>query len=349
MNAHAVAAGWSRLVSLPGRGRASGRGRSIALMALFVTASAQAALYGYTDERGVAHFSAEKLDARYQLVLRDDTAGRFGAEDAVPAEAAQALQQLLASRTGAAAARSVYGYLDEQGQPHFADSRQDERYELIVRDGEVINSRWNPIDRRKPLPPVVASGEPPRKGLLALVEKPPLSPAAKTALRDAARKHGLDESLLHALMAAESGFDIDAVSPKGAVGLMQLMPATAERYGVRADAKQTVAHKLTDPRINIAAGSRYFSDLLKMFDGSMELALAAYNAGEGAVQRAGRRIPDYRETQNYVKTVMQLYAHLKPAAVSRLLTASTSRGAKPASRVRMEIAPPSAERDSGAE
>lgn len=321
---------------------------AVAALCLGVT-SAHAALYGYTDERGVAHFSAEKLDARYQLVLRDDTAGKFGADDAVPAEAAQALQQLLTSRTGAAAGRTVYGYLDPDGQPHFADARADERYELIVRDGEVINSRWNPIDRRKPPPPVLAGAEPPRKGLLALVEKPPLSPAVKAALRDAARKHGLDESLLHALMAAESGFDIDAVSPKGAVGLMQLMPATAERYGVRADAKQTVAHKLTDPRINIAAGSRYFSDLLKMFDGSMELALAAYNAGEGAVQRAGRRIPDYRETQNYVKTVMQLYAHLKPSAVSRMLTASASRGGKPATRVRMEIAPPAAERDAGAE
>lgn len=316
----------------------------------FVSGSAHAALYGYTDERGLAHFSAEKLDARYQLVLRDDTAGRFGADDAVPAEAAQALQQLLTRRTGAGASGTVYGYLDPQGQPHFADTRADERYELIVRDGEVLNSRWNPIDRRRPLPPAaVPAGEPPRKGLLALVEKPPLSPAAQTALREAARKHGLDESLLHALMAAESGFDIDAVSPKGAVGLMQLMPATAERYGVRADAKQTVAHKLTDPRINIAAGSRYFSDLLKMFDGSMELALAAYNAGEGAVQRAGRRIPDYRETQNYVKTVMQLYAHLKPSAPSRVLTASVNRAGKPATRVRMEIAPPSAERDAGAE
>jgi hypothetical protein len=112
---------------------------------------------------------------------------------------------------------------------------------------------------------------------------------------------------------------------------MQLMPATAQRYGVLGDQKTPVEKKLTDPRINIKAGTRYLSDLIGMFPGQLELALAAYNAGEGAVQRAGNRIPNYKETQNYVKTVMQLYNMLKPPPIL-----AAQRGKAP-SRVRMEM------------
>ena len=84
--------------------------------------------------------------------------------------------------------------------------------------------------------------------------------------------------------------------------------------GVTSDAKVRVEKKLTDPRINIKTGTRYLRDLINMFPGRIELALAAYNAGEGAVQRAGNQIPNYKETQNYVKTVMQIYSALKPPA-----------------------------------
>jgi soluble lytic murein transglycosylase-like protein len=119
------------------------------------------------------------------------------------------------------------------------------------------------------------------------------------------------------------------VSPKGAVGLMQIMPATAERYGVTADKKTPVEKKLTDPRTNIKTGTRYLRYLLDLFPGRLELALAAYNAGEGAVQRAGNQIPNYRETQNYVKTVMQLYAMLRPPS---MMGSGRSPG-----RVRMEL------------
>jgi len=110
---------------------------------------------------------------------------------------------------------------------------------------------------------------------------------------------------------------------------MQLMPATAQRYGVASDKKTPVEKKLTDPRINIRAGSRYLGDLINMFPGKLELALAAYNAGEGAVQRAGNKIPNFKETQNYVKTVMQLYTMLKPT--------STADPRRAPSRVRMEM------------
>jgi hypothetical protein len=85
---------------------------------------------------------------------------------------------------------------------------------------------------------------------------------------------------------------------------------------VSADPKLSIHKKLTDPRINIRTGTRYLRYLIDLFPGRLELALAAYNAGEGAVQRAGNRIPNYRETQNYVKTVMQLYGMLKPAGTA---------------------------------
>jgi soluble lytic murein transglycosylase-like protein len=156
-------------------------------------------------------------------------------------------------------------------------------------------------------------------------------------LREAAREQGIDFELLQALVATESGFDAQAVSPKGAIGLMQVLPATAERYGVTGDRKQPLTKKLTDPRVNIRTGARYLSDLIRMFPGRLELALAAYNAGEGAVQRAGNRIPNYPETRNYVKTVLQLYALLKPAGA-----AAAPAGVQVPRRVRMELPGPGA-------
>jgi soluble lytic murein transglycosylase-like protein len=137
-------------------------------------------------------------------------------------------------------------------------------------------------------------------------------------MQAAAQLHNLDVELLQALIAAESGFNLTAISPKGALGLMQLMPGTAARYGVPADKKPhtgiTQQQKLFDAQTNIGAGSRYLRDLLNLFNGNLNLALAAYNAGEGAVQRAGNKIPNYPETQNYVKTVTQMYVALKPPA-----------------------------------
>lgn len=114
----------------------------------------------------------------------------------------------------------------------------------------------------------------------------------------AASKYQLDEKLLHAVIQAESAYDANAVSSAGAVGLMQLMPETAKRYGVsnRKDAKQ-----------NIDGGARYLKDLLAMFKSDLKLAIASYNAGEGAVKKYNNSIPPYPETQNYVKQVLALY------------------------------------------
>jgi soluble lytic murein transglycosylase-like protein len=242
----------------------------------------------------------------------------------------------------AARAADIYGYVDAQGVAHFAAEKLDARYRLFFRGGESF-------DTAQGLGSPAGGGAtgavaPAARTLLALFEASPDHRSAKAALQLAARTHDIDYELLQALVATESGFDAQAVSPKGARGLMQLMPATAERYGVRGDARATQEHKLFDPRVNVAAGSRYLRDLIARFQGRIELALAAYNAGEGAVQRAGNRIPDYRETQNYVKTVLQLYAYLKPGATVATLAgpvrpgATAARGGRAPQRVRMELA-----------
>ena len=144
--------------------------------------------------------------------------------------------------------------------------------------------------------------------------KPPLSmpgyASAKPVLEEAARAQALDPALVIAVAAAESAFNADAVSPKGALGLMQVMPATAQRYGVAARSTQEVRQAVMEPKLNAHIGSKYLADLLRIFDGNKELALAAYNAGEGAVLKHGRRIPPYPETQQYVERVLSIYRSL---------------------------------------
>jgi len=247
---------------------------------------------------------------------------------------------LLCTQQGLAHAADIYGYVDSKGVAHFAAEKIDERYQIFFRRGQSFDTSQGvaPFGRggRK------LDGKVPQASqtLLALFEASPSYKTAKAALRDAADKHSIDYELLQALIATESGFDAQAVSPKGAMGLMQLMPGTAQRYGVSADKRSSIEKKLFDPRINIAAGSRYLRDLIAMFPGQIELALAAYNAGEGAVQRAGNKIPNYKETQNYVQTVLQLYAYLKPSAALGGGGGSNARGGKGPGRIRMELTVP---------
>ncbi|MBI2801924.1 MAG: lytic transglycosylase domain-containing protein [Gammaproteobacteria bacterium] len=118
----------------------------------------------------------------------------------------------------------------------------------------------------------------------------------------AAKRHKLPTALVHAVITAESAYDPNAMSTAGAVGLMQLMPQTAERYGVK---------NRNDPTANIAGGTGYLRDLLGMFDNDLVLALAAYNAGENAVLTYGRQIPPYEETQTYVRRVLKYYNDYK--------------------------------------
>ena len=234
------------------------------------------------------------------------------------------------------AVADVWGYVDAKGVAHFSTEKLDERYELFFKGGESFSteksdrSSLTPFGKNASDYAMPAGGAHAPTKLLAYFEVSPNYKAVKHLLKDAAQIHGIDYELLQALIATESGFDTFAVSPKGAVGLMQLMPPTAERYGVKADKKTPIEKKLTDPKTNIKAGSTYLRDLIKMFPGQLELAVAAYNAGEGAVQRAGNKIPNYPETKNYVKTVMQLYGHLKPPA-------ALADARKTSGRVRMEM------------
>ena len=120
----------------------------------------------------------------------------------------------------------------------------------------------------------------------------------------AAKAHGIDSALVHAVIAAESNYQKNAVSPKGAIGLMQVMPATGARYG-------ELRAKLATPDTNIGTGTRYLAELLELFEGNLELALAGYNAGENAVIRYGMRIPPFAETRAYVARVKRIYAELR--------------------------------------
>jgi soluble lytic murein transglycosylase-like protein len=112
-----------------------------------------------------------------------------------------------------------------------------------------------------------------------------------------ARRYGVDGLLIASIMEAESGFDPRAVSPQGALGLMQVMPLTAEHYS---------AEEPLDPAVNIDVGARYFASLLRQFDGDVTLALAGYNAGPSRVTRYGA-VPPFRETQSYVGRVLSRY------------------------------------------
>jgi soluble lytic murein transglycosylase-like protein len=120
-----------------------------------------------------------------------------------------------------------------------------------------------------------------------------------------ASANGLDPALVKAVVAVESAFDPAAVSPKGAIGLMQVIPATGERYGLQPDRRRSVEQKLLDPATNVRIGTRYLADLLRRFDNDLVLALAGYNAGEGAVLRHARRVPPFAETRAYVELVQQ--------------------------------------------
>ncbi len=174
---------------------------------------------------------------------------------------------------------NIYSFKDENGITHFSNMPHlDRRYKLVYRIPTTGQFRPNAWSANAP----------------SAVDISRLVPI----INDTARAHGLDPRLVHAVIRAESGYNSNAVSSKGAVGLMQLIPATAQRYGVQ---------NSYDPGQNIQGGTRYLRDLLKMFHGNLELAIAGYNAGENAVIRAGNRIPPYPETMAYVPKVLSFY------------------------------------------
>lgn len=193
----------------------------------------------------------------------------------------------------------------------FEDGRGLRVTEVRFESGEAILRTDAGLELRVPAASVVAVeaavDAPPEPDPIAVeeVRSVALALADETAWRRAAGRyadtiaaaadrHGLDRALLAAVAKVESNFDPYALSPKGACGMLQLIPATARRFGVR---------KLFDPVQNIEGGARYLRWLLDRFSGDVQLALAGYNAGEGAVDRHGG-VPPYRETQRYVVEVL---------------------------------------------
>ncbi len=155
-------------------------------------------------------------------------------------------------------------------------------------DGSMVVT--NPRKTTRRLAPARVRATAPRPELLEIIERH-------------ARRVGLEASLVQAVVQAESAYDVRARSSKGAMGLMQLMPATARELGVR-DAY--------DPEENVRGGTTYLRRMLNRFDGNLALALAAYNAGPGAVERFDG-VPPYRETRNYVRKVYGLYRGTLPS------------------------------------
>ena len=152
----------------------------------------------------------------------------------------------------------------------------------------------------------------------------PMAKQFEEQLRRAADLHGVDFYLLQALIATESGFNVRALSHSGAVGLMQIMPTTAARLGLSGDRKSPIRKRLQDPQTNIHYGAKYFALIQNLFDGRLDLSLAAYNAGEAAVQRAGNQVPNIPETQNFVKKVTGIYTDLKTRALAQILPAGVT-------------------------
>jgi Transglycosylase SLT domain len=205
---------------------------------------------------------------------------------------------------GVAAQTPLYGYVDGQGIAHLAPQAVDARYEPLLRErGEPrVRVPGKSIDRGK---------------LLTWLEFAPEVKSLMPLMRQAAQSNGLDVELLKAVIAVESGFRPDQVSPAGAIGLMQLMPAAGERYATRIERDSApVETLLRDPRHNLAIGSRMLADLWRR-TGSIDAALAAWNAGEGRVRRAGNRVPDIAETRAHVHLVLELYWSMLQHAQAR--------------------------------
>ena len=183
-----------------------------------------------------------------------------------------------------AAGEGIFAFDGEDGAVHLSNVPDNPRYTLFVK------------------PPGVEGHD----NAAAIGERPaPVQRALYKALIDkTASSLGLEAALLHAVIAAESGYDAAAVSKRGATGLMQLMPETAKRYGV--------SNRL-DPAQNVEGGAKYLTELMRLFNNDLDLVLAAYNAGENAVIRNGNRIPPYPETVAYVPKVVGYYRKYRSA------------------------------------
>lgn len=169
----------------------------------------------------------------------------------------------------------IYAFVDDKGGIYLSNVPDDKRYQVLIA-------------------PVVSASEKTREASVS----PDNRQRYGAVIEQTAGRFGIDAALLHAVISVESGYNPNAISRRGAGGLMQLMPETAKRYGVA---------NVFDPADNVRGGAQYLSELLKMFQNDLQLALAAYNAGEAAVLKYGKRIPPYRETATYVPRVVDFY------------------------------------------
>ena len=176
----------------------------------------------------------------------------------------------------------IYKYTDNNGRVYYTDEPRNSLYKRIIKTKAFRYSSSKNYTGK-----VNAFSGANKKRFAELIEQ-------------AANRHQVDAKLVHAVIQTESAYNSTAQSSKGAVGLMQLMPDTARRFGVT---------DRNDPDQNVDGGTRYLKYLINLFNPNLDLAVAAYNAGENAVIRYNNSIPPYPETQNYVKQVLALYNH----------------------------------------
>ncbi len=190
---------------------------------------------------------------------------------------------LLLAPAAADAAAKIYSYVDADGQRHYTDMPDNPRYRLLLLSAHGMTESGDHYDP------------------LLLARSAQYDPI----IEKAAEYASIESNLLRAVIVVESGFNSRAMSKRGAVGLMQLMPETASRFGVS---------DRYDPRQNVLAGAQYLRFLMDRFGSNVRLALAAYNAGEQAVDRSGGQIPPFSETQAYVPRVLKIYRMLEEQA-----------------------------------
>jgi soluble lytic murein transglycosylase-like protein len=178
------------------------------------------------------------------------------------------------------AAADIYKFVDTDGRVYYTDEPRNSLYKRIIKSKTVKYPTFSNYHAK------------------ARTYKGANKQKFADLIEQTAYRHHVDAKLVHAVIQTESAYNELAQSPKGAVGLMQLMPDTARRFGVT---------DRSDPDQNVDGGTRYLKYLINMFTPNIDLAVAAYNAGENAVLRHNNSIPPYPETQNYVKQVLALY------------------------------------------
>jgi len=263
---------------------------TIAVAVFFSLPSWTAAQAGQPDIARLIETADSALQVEWAL--------RFAHAEGVPRDYDQAIQLLCAAaRRGSAEAQYELGWMYANGRGRARDDAQAEAwFRLAAAQGDLHAARmltWvrGPA-RTEPARCIRPNGEEVLAGKSAATRR-----WVATMVRQLAPEFGLDPRLVLALIEVESSFDPGAHSPKNAQGLMQLLPATAARFGVK---------DIMHPLQNLRGGMAYLSWLVGHFDGNLELALAGYNAGEAAVKRHGG-IPPYSETRRYVQAVLGLY------------------------------------------